>query len=252
MTLEEPGRRAGQVPDGAYPDIGKLPARGRSHVYHVVRGQSPHHLPVVLGSYHGSGIGLPHVGAELGKHLVEADPDGGGDAELVLYLPADLVGDLLAGTEQPRALGHVEPVFVYAEGFYQVRVVLVYFSGHHGKFEVAHVVRPYDDEIGTLGPGFPYGLARLYAELLRNLVFCQHDAVPGGLGAAHGHRARAYFRVVEAFDARVEIIQIAVQNHPGHDEYRRTFQMHGILRTEVRRHSSAGGILLWLRSVTRD
>ena len=123
--MEELQAGAGQIPDGPHAVPGQLAGGGRADVEQVGDGQGPDHVPVIAFGDDRGGVRFFVVAAQLGEHLVEGHPDGGGELQLPPDTGADLVGDGRAGAEQAHAAADVQPALVQPEGLHPVGVAHV-------------------------------------------------------------------------------------------------------------------------------
>ena len=141
---------------------------------------------IVIGQT-GDGVGLFHVGAQLGEGLIEGDAHRDGNAKLPLDALPQGMGDGLAVAEEGGTAGDVEEAFVTAHGLYPIGIGVVDGPRRRRVAEVFAVMRRDGDEIAALGACLDDGLAGGDAEGLGDIVFGEDDAVAGFLAAADGH-----------------------------------------------------------------
>ena len=126
------------------------------------------------------------------------------------------MGDALSVPNRQAGAAQVDPCLIQPEGFDAIGVFLIDPAHALAETDIEPVIRRHADQIRALLPRLPDGLPGLYAELLCNLVFGQHDAVAFLHAAAHRHGALTDGRRVQAFDAGIERIGVAMKNHPFH------------------------------------
>ena len=204
-----PGRTGGQIADGSDVAPAQPTARGRADVQKLAHRQRPDLLPKVLRRDDRGRVRLFHVAAQLGEDLIIGNAHGQRKPQLPLRPRAQLRGDLFAAEGMTR---HVQPRFVQSEGLDIVGVFGVDFAHHLRKAHVFWEIRRHDLQLRALLPCLPDGLAGGHAHPLGGHVFGQHDAVARVGIAADGHGKIAKRRIVDAFDAGVKIVQVAVQN----------------------------------------
>ena len=126
------------------------------------------------------------------------------------------MSDALAVPNRQAGVGKVNPRLVQPEGFHAVGILLVYPAHALAETDVERVVRRHADQVRALLPRLPDGLSGLHAGLPGQLVFGEHDAVTFLYAAAHRYGAMADGRRVQAFDAGVKRVGVAMKNHPFH------------------------------------
>ena len=127
------------------------------------------------------------------------------------------MGDALPVPNRQAGVAQVDPRLVQPEGFDAIGVFLIDPAHALAETDIEPVIRRYADQIRAFLPRLPDGFPGLYAELLCDLVFGQHDAMAFLHAAAYRHGTVANGRRVEAFDAGIERIGVAMENHPLHD-----------------------------------
>ena len=127
------------------------------------------------------------------------------------------MGDPLPVPNRQAGVAKINPRLVQPEGFHTVGVLLIEPAHTPAETDVERVIRRHADQVRALLPRLPNGLPGLHAELLCDLVFGQHNAMTFLYAAAHRHGAMADGRRVQAFNAGVERVGVAMKNHPFHD-----------------------------------
>ena len=211
--MQEGRVEAGQLADRPDAQPGQLAPGRRSDIEQVGGRQWPDLRPEIVARDHRRRIRLLHIAAELGKNLVETDANRSSQPQFVADPAADFIGDLLPGQPLAASAADVEPGLVEPERLDLVGVVAV--DGAHlvRKMQVKLEIWPHNRQVRTFSPGLPERFPGDDAEGLGRIVLGQHDAVAQLRIAANNDRNPAECRVVQAFDRRIEIIQIGMQNH---------------------------------------
>ena len=221
QMLRQSGIHRGQLPDSEHAVLLQSPLGGGACVEQTAGRQGPDDLPPALRGDEGGGVGLLVVAAQLGEHLVEADPHRQRQPQLLPDSGADAVSDGGAvPAEQVHAPGDVQPALVDAEGLHQVGVLSIDLVDEPGELLVALAVGRQENQIRALLPRLPDGLRRLHAAALGRLVFSQDDALAAGGVAADRHRPLPQLRVGEKLHRGVKAVEIAVQDDPFHSPLR--------------------------------
>ena len=206
--------KPGQLSDGIHPHGFQAPGCGIPHTNHLPGRQPPDNLPEPVRRDLRDRVRFFEVAAQLGKYLIKGDPHRNGHSQFLPHLPAQAFGNLPPAAEQQGAAGHIQPAFIDAEGLDAVGVPGVDGTGCPGYLIVALVVGRHHHQFRTFLPGLPEGFRCLDAELLCQLVFGKHDAMPVLLRTAHCHGHFPQPGIVPAFHRRIEIIEVTVQDHP--------------------------------------
>ena len=185
-----------------------------AHAKHIAdRERADDLLPILAGDDRG-GIGFFIVAPQLGKHLVEADPHGDGEPQLLADTVADHVRHRLwVAAKEVHAARNVQPALINAEGLNEVSVLPVNLVDAAAVFSVQIVVGRQRHQTGGFLLGLPNGLRRLDPQLLGRLILSKNDAVPRLGIAAHRHRHVLESGIVQQLHRGVKTVQVAVQNH---------------------------------------
>ena len=211
-----PGERR-QLSDGPDAVLPQQLLRRAPHIEHIPRREGPDKLPPVLPANHGGGVGLFVVAAQLGEDLVEGDPHGEGQTQLLFHPPPEGIRQgRPVHAEEVEGVRHVQPALVDAEGLHQIGVLIVDSVDPPGVLPVEPVVGRQEDQLRAFLPGLPDGLRRPDAEALGGVVLRQDDAVTGRGVPADGHGELFQFRVVQQLHGGVEAVQVTVENDTVH------------------------------------
>ena len=203
----------GQVADGADAHVLQGFPRAFPNIEQGAHRKRIHNVPVIFPRDHRGRIGLFIVAAQLGKNLIEGNPNRNCQAGLPFDLGAQAVRDLRPGTEQPLAPGDVQPAFIDAEGLHQIRIALIDRVDPLGIYGILVTMRRGEHQVGAFAPRLPDGLRGLDAEPLGPLIFCQYDPVPVLGVPTDRHRHVPVRRMQQAFHRCVKCIAVTVQNH---------------------------------------
>ena len=114
-----------QLTDGTHAQPVQAVAGAFADIEQRVRGHGPHALPEVLAGEHGRAIRFLVVAAELGERAVKRHTDRDRQPDLLTHSAAQLVRDVLAGTEQVHRAGDIEERLVNAERIDKIGVLQV-------------------------------------------------------------------------------------------------------------------------------
>ena len=188
--------------------------RRLAHPQHIADREGADDLLPILTGDDRRRIGLFVVAPQLGKHLVEADPHGDGEPQLLADTVADHVRHRLRiAAEEVHTARNIQPALVNAEGLYQVGVLPVNLVDAAAILGVQIVVGRQRHQTGGFLLGLPNGLRRLDPQLLGRLILSENDAVPRLGIAAHRHRHVLEGGIVQQLHRGVKTVQVAVQNH---------------------------------------